>query len=97
MSERLQGQNDGITGNKSSNTSNTNSNDTAFLELQQPHLVMASPAGIASTTPGSTHQHSGEDHAITTGSNVSLSANRSLIASVREAIRLFAYKAAMSA
>ncbi|KAF0843982.1 type VI secretion system secreted protein VgrG [Methylovorus glucosotrophus] len=90
VSERLQGQNDGITGN---NSSNTNSNDTAFPELQQPHLVMASPAGIASTTPGSTHQHSGEDHAIATGSHVSLSANRSLIASVREAIRLFAYKA----
>mgnify|MGYP000214510554 CR=1 FL=1 len=93
VSERLQGQNDGITGNNSSNTSNTNTNDTAFPELQQPHLVMASPAGIASTTPGSTHQHSGEDHAITTGGNISLSANRSLIASVREAIRLFAYKA----
>ncbi|ADQ85204.1 type VI secretion system Vgr family protein [Methylovorus sp. MP688] len=94
VSERLQGQNDGITGNKSSNTTTndkTSNPDTAFPELEQPHLVMASPAGIASTTPGSTHQHSGEDHAITTGSNVSLSANRSLIGSFKEAIKLFAY------
>ncbi|KAF0843411.1 type VI secretion system secreted protein VgrG [Methylovorus glucosotrophus] len=91
VSERLQGQNDGITGNNTSNTSNTNTTDTAFPELQQPHLVLASPSGIASTTPGSTHQHSGEDHAITTGSNVSLSANRSLIGSFKEAIKLFAY------
>ena len=99
VSERLQGQNDGMTGkgNDAANTGNTtNSNansDTSFPELQQPHLVLASPAGIASTTPGSTHQHSGEDHAITTGANISLSANRSLIGSFREAVRLFAYKA----
>ncbi|PUE22879.1 type VI secretion system Vgr family protein, partial [Limnohabitans sp. Jir72] len=38
-----------------------------FPELSEPHLVLTSPAGIESTTPQSTHQHSGQHHAITSG------------------------------
>ena len=64
-----------------------------FPELQAPHLVLASPAGIESTTPGSTHQHSGEHHAITSGGHTSVSAGKSWLVSASQAIRLFAYQA----
>jgi type VI secretion system secreted protein VgrG len=64
-----------------------------FPELQEPHLVLSSPAGIESTTAQSTHQHSGEHHAITSGGHTSVSAGKSLLVAAQEAIRLFAYKA----
>ncbi|HEV6966263.1 type VI secretion system Vgr family protein [Roseateles sp.] len=66
-----------------------------FPELQEPHLVMASPAGIASTTTGSSHQHSERHHAVTTGAHTSFSVGGSLLASVKGAIRLFAYRTGM--
>ncbi|MFG6449835.1 type VI secretion system Vgr family protein, partial [Roseateles sp. BYS180W] len=62
-------------------------------ELQAPHLVLASPAGIASTTEGSTHQHSQGHHAVTAERHISLSSEHSLLASAKAAIKLFAYKA----
>ena len=64
-----------------------------FPELTEPHLILASPAGIESTTPQSTHQHSGQHHAITSGGHSSVSAGKSWLVSAKEAIRLFAYKA----
>ena len=64
-----------------------------FPELTEPHLILASPAGIESTTPQSTHQHSGQHHAITSGRHTSVSAGKSWLVSAKEAIRLFAYKA----
>ncbi len=63
-----------------------------FPELAEPHIVIASPAGIESTTPGSTHQHSGQHHAITTGGHTSISTARSFLVSAKEAVRMFAYK-----
>ena len=63
-----------------------------FPELKEPHLVLSSPAGIESTTPESTHQHSGQHHAITSGGHTSISSAKSLLASAEQAIRLFAYK-----
>ncbi|PUE24053.1 DUF2345 domain-containing protein, partial [Limnohabitans sp. Jir72] len=66
-----------------------------FPELSEPHLVLTSPAGIESTTPQSTHQHSGQHHAITSGGHTSVSAGKSWLVSAKEAIRLFAYKAGM--
>ncbi|WP_090137926.1 type VI secretion system Vgr family protein [Limnohabitans sp. DM1] len=64
-----------------------------FPELQEPHLILSSPAGIESTTPQSTHQHSGQHHAITSGGHTSVSAGKSLLVSAEQALRLFAYKA----
>lgn len=64
-----------------------------FSELQEPHLVLASPAGIASTTAGSTHQQSAQHHAVTSGGHTSVSVGGSLLASVKGAVRWFAYKA----
>ncbi|MCA1248430.1 type VI secretion system Vgr family protein [Massilia sp. MS-15] len=66
-----------------------------FPEFQAPHLLLASPAGIETTTQGSTHLMSVEHTALTSGGHASLSAGKSLLVSVREAVRMFAYKAGM--
>jgi type VI secretion system secreted protein VgrG len=66
-----------------------------FPEFQAPHLALASPAGIETTTQGSTHLASVQHNALTSGGHTSISAGKSLLASVKEAIRLFAYKAGM--
>lgn len=66
-----------------------------FPELGAPHLVLASPAGIETSTPGSTHVASSEHIALTSVGHTSLSVGGSLLASVKGAIRLFAYKAGM--
>ncbi|QDL56418.1 type VI secretion system Vgr family protein [Rhodoferax aquaticus] len=60
-------------------------------ELAEPHLVLTSPAGIESTTAGSTHQHSQAHHAISAGGLVSTSTAKSWLVSAKEAIKLFAY------
>jgi type VI secretion system secreted protein VgrG len=66
-----------------------------FPEFQAPHLTLASPAGIETTTQGSTHLMSVEHTALTSGGHTSLSAGKSLLVSVKEAVRMFAYKAGM--
>jgi type VI secretion system secreted protein VgrG len=66
-----------------------------FPEFQAPHLTLASPAGIESSTQGSTHLMSVEHTAVTSGGHISLSAGKSLLVSVKEAVRMFAYKAGM--
>jgi type VI secretion system secreted protein VgrG len=86
VAKALEGQNKGIAGQ---------AKEGQFPELKEPHLVLASAAGIESTTPQSTHQHSGEHHAITSGGHTSVSAGKSLLVSAKEAVRLFAYKAGM--
>ncbi|HEY8331589.1 MAG TPA: type VI secretion system tip protein TssI/VgrG [Pseudomonas sp.] len=83
----LKAQNDAIMG--------TGGESGGFPELEEPHLVLASPAGIETTTPQSTHIASGEHIALTSGKHLSLSAAASLLASAKEAIRLFAYNAGM--
>ncbi|RQO48814.1 type VI secretion system tip protein VgrG, partial [Variovorax sp. KBW07] len=63
-----------------------------FPEFLAPHLVLASPAGIETTTPNSTHVASGEHIALTSGSHTSISSNKSFLVSAAHAIRLFAFK-----
>jgi len=63
-----------------------------FPEFVTPHLVLASPVGIETTTAGSTHLASAAHTAITSGRHTSLSSGGNLLASVKGAIRLFAYK-----
>jgi len=67
----------------------------AFPEFQAPHLTLASPAGIETTTQGSTHMASAEHNALTSGGHTSISTGKSILASAKEAIRLFAYKTGM--
>ncbi|MFD2000191.1 type VI secretion system tip protein VgrG, partial [Paraburkholderia dipogonis] len=64
-------------------------------EMTRPDVVMASAAGIATTAADSTHMASANDHAVTAGRDVSVSLGRSLIASVRGAISLFAWQLGM--
>jgi len=66
-----------------------------FPEFQAAHLTLASPAGIETSTQGSTHLMSVEHTALTSGGHASLSAGKSLLVSVKEAVRMFAYKAGM--
>ena len=63
-----------------------------FPELDEPHLVIASAAGIQSTAAGATHIASITHNALSSGGHTSISAGKSFLASVKEAVRLFAYK-----
>jgi type VI secretion system secreted protein VgrG len=66
-----------------------------FPELSAPHLVLASPAGMTTTTAGSTHISSEQHTAVTTGKSLSLATGDSLFASIQQAFRLFVHKAGM--
>jgi type VI secretion system secreted protein VgrG len=66
-----------------------------FPELSQPHLVLASPAGIETTSAESTHIASAEHTALTTGRNFSIATGDSLFASIKQTFRLFVHKAGM--
>jgi type VI secretion system secreted protein VgrG len=83
----LQGQNKEIAG--------VASGSSGFPEFAQPHLVLASPAGIASTTAQSTHIASDLNTAITTGKSIAIAAGDGFFASVRQTFRLFVQKAGM--
>lgn len=67
----------------------------SFPELSEPHLVLASPAGIELTTAQSTHIASDQHAVITTGKSVSIASRDSLFASIGNTFRLFVHKAGM--
>ncbi|MES2742297.1 MAG: type VI secretion system Vgr family protein [Pseudomonadota bacterium] len=69
--------------------------EEAFPELNAPHLVLASPAGIETSSAQSSHFASEAHTVLTAGQNLSLAAGDSLFASVRQAFRLFVHKAGM--
>ena len=64
-------------------------------QLSQPQLVLASPAGVAVSTPAQIHLSSDKTTAITTGEHVSVSTGGGFFASARNALRLFVYQAGM--
>lgn len=64
-------------------------------EFDTPHLVLASPAGIATSTPESTHLQSGGHTAVSSGGHVAIAADKSMFASIREKISLFVERAGM--
>ncbi|MDB5950482.1 MAG: type secretion system tip protein VgrG [Massilia sp.] len=64
-------------------------------ELSHPHLVLASPAGIETTSAESTHIASAEHIALTAGRNLSIATGESMFASVKQTFRLFVHKAGM--
>jgi type VI secretion system secreted protein VgrG len=84
VARQLQTQNDAIRGAAGSDR---------FPELTKPHLVFASPVGIATATGGDTHIASDRHTGITTGRSLSFAAGTNLLASVRQAFRLFVQKA----
>lgn len=87
VAQSLKEQNDAIKG-----TGKGNKEEGEFPELSEPHLVLASPAGIESTTAGSTHHVSMEHHAITSGHHTSVASGKSVLVSAREAVRMIAFE-----
>lgn len=74
---------DGIKGNEGSGRK--------FPEFIEPHLVLASASGIATTTSSSTHIASGEHLSLSAGGHVSIAA-KSLYASVAEKFSVFVHQ-----
>jgi type VI secretion system secreted protein VgrG len=66
-----------------------------FPELSAPHTVLASAAGLATSTTQSTHLSSDEQIALTAKRDVSIAAGDSLFACVTQTLRLFAKNAGM--
>jgi type VI secretion system secreted protein VgrG len=67
----------------------------ALKQFEQPHLVLASPAGVAASTPEQIHLSSGKTTAVTSGEHVSVSTGGGFFASARRALRLFVNEAGM--
>ena len=84
VAETLKRQTDALRGSGSS-----------FPELSEAHLVLASPAGIETSTAQSTHIASGKHTALTTGCDLSIVAGGSMYASIKETFRLFVHGAGM--
>lgn len=59
----------------------------------EPILLMASPSGIGLSTTKSTHLHSNEHMTMSTGADINLAVGKSLVASIKEKISLFAHSA----
>ncbi|MDN4052315.1 type VI secretion system Vgr family protein [Massilia sp. YIM B02763] len=66
-----------------------------FPELIEPHLVLASPAGIETSTAQSTHISSDQHTAMTTGRSLSFATGEGLFASIKSTLRLFVHNAGM--
>ncbi|APW38760.1 type VI secretion protein ImpA [Rhodoferax koreense] len=68
---------------------------TAQGEFTAPHLVLASPAGITSSTPQSTHIASGQHTQLSSGEHLSIAAGGGWFASVVDKFALFVQRAGM--
>ncbi|RIX79822.1 DUF2345 domain-containing protein [Acidovorax cavernicola] len=86
VQKALKAQNDAIHGKETQNK------DGRFPELNEPHLVLASPAGIETSTPGSIHLHTGEHAGFTSQGHTSISTAKRWLASAAEGIRAFTHK-----
>ena len=84
VAKALYAQHRGITG---SGPANISANE--FPEFSEPHLVLASPAGIALSTPKSTHIATGEHLGLSSTGHTSLSIGKKLLASASQGMRLF--------
>ena len=89
VAKDIQAQNEAIVGNCPS------AGGVAFPQLTKPALVLASPAGIATSTSQSTHISSDKNTVITSGKNFSIAASENLFATIRKTFRLFVHKAGM--
>ncbi|MBM2768336.1 type VI secretion system Vgr family protein [Burkholderia anthina] len=64
-------------------------------QFDQPHLVLASPAGVVTSTPELIHVSSGKSTSVTAGEHMSVSTGGGFFASARRALRLFVAEAGM--
>jgi len=88
-------QGDAVEDLKSQNLGIRGSGKGAFPELAEPHLVVASPAGIELSSAQSTHIASSRHTAITSGKSLSIASVDGLFASIGKTFRLFVHKAGM--
>jgi type VI secretion system secreted protein VgrG len=86
---------DAVADLKSQNQGIRGGGKEAFPELAEPHLVLASPAGIELSSAQSTHIASSRHTAITSGKSLSIASIDGLFASVGKTFRLFVHKAGM--
>jgi type VI secretion system secreted protein VgrG len=84
VAKALHAQHQGVLG---SGPANRSANE--FPEFTEPHLVLASPAGIALTTPRSSHIATGEHLALSSTGHTSFSIGKRLLASASQGMRLF--------
>lgn len=89
IAKALKKQNDTIKG------SGGNPQEGQFPELAEPHLVLASPSGVAVTSGGSTHIASVEHTQITSSKHTSINSGGSLIAVALEAFKVYAMQNGM--
>ncbi|MCR6480953.1 type VI secretion system tip protein VgrG, partial [Variovorax sp. ZS18.2.2] len=89
VANSLKAQNDAIKG------TGGNKAEGDFPELGEPHLVLASPAGIETATAASTHIASDQHVALTSGAHTSIAAGKSLLVSAGEAVRIAAFEKGM--
>ncbi|MDH6168253.1 type VI secretion system secreted protein VgrG [Variovorax boronicumulans] len=66
-----------------------------FPELADPHMVLATPSGMALTSGGSTHIASTEHTQITSSRHTSINSGQSLIAVALEAFKVYAMQNGM--
>jgi uncharacterized protein (DUF2345 family) len=85
VTKAIKAQNDAIRGG-------AKTEGNLFPEFSEPHLTLASPVGIQTTTAGSTHIASDENLALTTGGNVGVAAAKSFFASIRNSFSVFVHK-----
>lgn len=64
-------------------------------EFTEPHLVLASRAGVLSTAGASTHIHSATHTALTTGEHLSVTTGKSWFASVADTLRVMIHQGGM--
>ncbi len=88
VTKAIEAQNDAIRGR-------AKTDDNTSPEFAEPHLTLASPAGIQTTSAGSTHIASDEHLALTTGDHIGIAAGKSLFATIREGCSIFTYKLGM--
>lgn len=84
--DALKMQNDALRG------SGGNPQQGEFSEFAQPHLTLASPAGIETSTTGSTHVASDRHIALTSGEHTSIAAGQSMLVSAHDAVRVAAFE-----
>ncbi|MGJ7529445.1 DUF2345 domain-containing protein, partial [Variovorax sp. GB1P17] len=91
VAQAIKQQNDALAGKGSDKA------EGKYPELNAPHLVFASPTGIAATATESLHGHTGAHVQFTSGGHASISAAKRILASVAEGVRVFALQRGIKA
>jgi type VI secretion system secreted protein VgrG len=92
VAKEIKRQNEALKGQGTANPA-----EGQFPELAEPHLVLASPAGIAATATQGLHAHSVGHTQLTSAGHTSFSAAKRILAAVKDGIRAFTLKGGIKA